>query len=111
LTTDESIKRDVLRLIATEDMESIASCLVGAAFHLHDWRWAQNKFLELMDHADENVVRVATLCLGHLARIHGELDLHRVLPRLHRQKMDRPAIAGTVDDVLEDIAIFILRDS
>jgi hypothetical protein len=64
-----------------------------------------------MDHADENVARVATLCLGHLARIHGELDLHCVLPHLHRQKRDRPALAGTVDDVLEDISMFIHRDT
>jgi hypothetical protein len=43
--------------------------------------------------------------LGHLARIHGEADLEKVLPLLEELTRD-PVIGGRAEDALGDIRMF-----
>jgi hypothetical protein len=47
--------------------------------------------------------------LGHLARIHGQLDLERVEPRLRELRAD-PEVAGSAEDALDDIERFMGTD-
>jgi hypothetical protein len=48
---------------------------------------------------------MAAICLGHLARIHGTLDLDVVEPALERVLRD-PNTTGDVQDALDDIRVF-----
>jgi hypothetical protein len=51
---------------------------------------------------------MSALCLGHLARIHRQLDLDRVLPILHGLEADQD-IGWRVGDALDDIESFLGR--
>lgn len=80
--------------------------LVRLAFHDSDWRWVQSRCLEYSGHPDADVRGAAVTCLGHIARIHRQLDLDEVLPVLERLHRD-PDLFGHAEDSLNDIEHFM----
>ena len=86
--------------------DKICDALVRITYHDPDWRWVQEMCLDLTRHTNPDVSGLAVTCFGHLARIHGVLDVQRVLPILRRLK-DDPKIAGRVDDALDDIKTYL----
>lgn len=82
----------------------VSTLLVGAALHDPDWRAVQELCLELLN-GDPTVAATAVTCLGHLARLHGEIDKERVIPAL-RAVADHPVIGKRVPDALDDIDMF-----
>lgn len=91
---------------ASRDPERIALALVNVAFHDADWRWVQERCLSFT-HDDVAAVRqVAVTCLGHVARVHRQLDLERVLPALDELSRDSEV---QVEDALDDIHMFAGR--
>lgn len=100
-------RRRLEQILAEGSPDDVPQALVSAAFHEPDWQWVQDWCLRLSEHPDQNVRRVAVIALGHLARIHRRLDLDRVLPTL-AARADEPELAGTVEDTLEDIRMFII---
>ena len=48
---------------------------------------------------------LAAICLGHLARIHGQFEKDKVIPIL-RSRLNDTAIAGRIEDALDDIKMF-----
>jgi hypothetical protein len=57
-------RSELERLIGSDS--AIIQGLLSAAYYDPDWRWVQNL----------NGIRSnATMCLGHLARNHGQLDI------------------------------------
>jgi hypothetical protein len=93
-------------LLRSGDVTAIIPALLSAAYHDPDWRWVQCRCLELLNHCDLDVRRVAITCLGHLARIHRTLDLGEVLPKLSLLKSDS-SVCGWVEDALDDIRTYI----
>jgi len=92
---------------ASGDSEEIAFALVNVAFHDPDWRWVQEKCLGLAQNDIAAVRQIAVTCLGHVARIHRELDLERVLPVLNKLSRDSEV---HVEDALDDIRMFMKVD-
>lgn len=88
------------------DDQALARTLVGVVLHDDDWRWCQNQCLELSEHPSLDIRRVSLTCLGHIARIHGHLDLDLVVPKLNGLRSD-PLLGGTADDALDDIALYL----
>ncbi len=88
------------------DGKTIAEALVGVTYHDPDWRWIQDTCLNLLNHPDAGVRAIAITCLGHVARIHRQLDTERVVPILTRFKSD-PQLGGRAEDALDDIAHFL----
>lgn len=86
----------------------IVKALLSSAFHNPDWQWVQERCLELLNNPSETVRGVAITCLGHLARIHGKLDLAIVLPALQAMR-SQPALIGKLEDALDDILMYIKR--
>lgn len=87
-------------------MDDVLRALLSAAFYDPDWRWVQNHCLNFLTHEDRDVRALAAICLGHIARIHGKLDVDIVLERLVPLKTD-PLIGGSVQDALDDIKFFL----
>ena len=92
------------QVFASNDSYAIESALVNIAFHDDDWHWVQDKCLGFTSHPEPPVRQVAITCLGHVARIHGKLDLAVVLPVL--KKLSRDPDVDT-EDTLNDIRMFL----
>jgi len=84
----------------------ISKALVRLAYYDEDWRWVQSKCLEYLENSGKEIQSTAVLCLGHLARIHHQLDLETVLPVLMELRNDSSLI-GKIEDTLDDIRIYI----
>lgn len=97
---------EVARAFEVGDPDVLSAALIALAFHEPDWRWAQDRCLEALDHESPVVRGLAALCLGHVARIHRRLDLDRVRPRLEALAPD-PDAGGRAQDALADIARFL----
>ncbi|MEU1645507.1 hypothetical protein ABZ422_05865 [Micromonospora zamorensis] len=92
--------------LAAGDIDTLTDSMVGLALHDADWRWCQDFYLRVLDHPEEDVRATAAICLGHLARIHHQLDTDKVLPALHARLRD-PKVGGTVEDAIADIEQFL----
>jgi len=99
-------RRELETLFETGNTSAICDALLSAAYYDPDWRWVQGVCLRFLDHADLGVRSNAAICLGHIARIHRNLDLDVVLPKLLALKAD-VELAHWVDDALEDIRFFL----
>jgi hypothetical protein len=95
----------VLKYLASGQVDRICHALVAVACHEPDWRWAQERCIELLGCENPDVSGFAATCLGHVARIHRVLDKERVLKAL-RSRMQDPLIAGRILDALDDIEMF-----
>jgi hypothetical protein len=102
-----AIKReDAAEAFASADVGRINDALIGLVYHDPDGRWVQDQCLALLDYPDNDVRGLAVTCLGHIARIHRDLDRDRVLPALEGLR-DDPTIGGRAQDALDDIAIYL----
>jgi len=99
-------RSDADAAFSSGDSGRTSNALVSLAFHDADWRWVQDKCLRYIDSPFPDVRRLSIVCLGHLARIHGSLDMDEVLPVLEGL-MEDAELRGVVEDTLEDIDIFI----
>jgi len=99
--------RDVaLADLFSGNKEKICQSLVGIAFCDPEWQWSQNKFLEFLNSNDMEIRRVSATCLGHVARIHGQLDKEKVIAELEKH-LCNDEISGTILDALDDINDFL----
>jgi hypothetical protein len=94
-----------LLLRSPEKMDRL-DALLSATYYDPEWRWVQNRCLEFLSHGDHEERGLAATCLGHLARIHKELDIELVLSRLAPLKND-PLVGSSVQDALDDIRFFL----
>lgn len=99
-------RAEIELLLRSPDKTDILDALLSAAYYDSDWRWVQSQCLTLLSHQDSGVRSLAATCLGHVARIHRQLDLDVVLLRLAELK-DDPSIGGFVQDALDDIKFFL----
>lgn len=88
--------------------ERVCEALVSVALNDADWRWVQEWCLVLASHPSAAVRAVSATCLGHVARIHRELELERVLPVLELLMLS-PETEGVAQDALDDIEVFLGR--
>ena len=101
------INRDQALLIFQEGAENeICEALIQLAFYDPDLEWVQKQCLHYLDDQRGDVRSTALLCIGHLARIHGRLDIDKVLPIVYKLTKD-PEIGGRAEDALDDIQVFI----
>ncbi|HEX8696115.1 MAG TPA: hypothetical protein VF746_27105 [Longimicrobium sp.] len=94
---------------ATGKPEEILRALLRLAMNGPDFEYAERLALEYARHDDVWVRRNAATSLGHIARVHGNLDLARVLPALLEQMMDSE-VRDWADAALDDIQIYLKVD-
>jgi hypothetical protein len=95
--------------LASDDTTHICHALIAVALYEADWRWVQEQCLTLLASTEAEISGLAATCLGHLARIHGQLDRARVIRALQERRSD-PHISGRIGDALDDIAMFVPGD-
>jgi hypothetical protein len=79
-----------------------AEAIWSATYHDSDWRWVQTVCLERLQSPDLPVKWAGANCLGLLAVFHKQLDLHLVLPALHKASED-PTITSAIDNSFMEI--------
>jgi hypothetical protein len=101
LTRDEAT-----RIFASGVARDIREALVSLALSGDDLQWAQTTCLDYTWNDDPTLRAVAATCLGHSARLHGSLDLDKVMPRLEALSRDA-ATAGYAETAIEDVRMFV----
>lgn len=79
--------------------------LLSVTHHESDRQWVEDRCFHFLDSPIPEVRKTAILCIGYLARIHGQVDRARVLPALNKLRAD-PEYAGVVEDAVDDIEMF-----
>jgi hypothetical protein len=100
------LRADAEEKLRSADSTSRVDALLALAFYDSDWRWVQDRCLSMLDDPHVDVRAMAALCFGHLARIHRQLDLDRVIPAL-KAVLDTPVVGAKARDALDDIEVFI----
>jgi hypothetical protein len=81
--------------------------LVSLAFHDPDLPFVEDLCLKLLDRdPDPSLQSTAALCLGHLARIHGQLHRARAISAIRAFAEANPSLAGRAQDAIDDIQMF-----
>src|SRR5690349_4091843 len=96
-------KDAVAREIASRDTARVTRALVAAALHEPDRSWVEDLVARAITSHDAQVRSVAITCVGHVARVHGALDLDRFGPLLRCAAESDRVLAGRVDEALSDI--------
>ncbi len=105
----EPIDRErALAALQGGDTRKRCHALLALSMHDPDWRFVQELALGILQAGDEpEVVATAVQALGNLARIHGQLDLERVLPVLQTLDTSHPYVAGDLNDAYDDFEIYL----
>jgi hypothetical protein len=93
--------------LASVNPSVVTEALLDITFNISDWEWVQNQCLQLISNPNEDIRGLALTCLGHIARIHAVIDKPKVLPVLRQIISQDAAVAGRVEDALDDIEIFV----
>ena len=86
--------------------EIICETLVAVTMHSDNWKRVQDKCLTLLENKDIAISGLAATCLGHIARIHRQLDREKVIIAL-KNKLNNKDIRGNIEDALDDIGMFL----
>jgi hypothetical protein len=89
------------------DPRDVADALVRSVFHDPDKEYVLKLCVHFAKHHNVGIRSLAATCLGHYARIHGEVDFRVVLPVI-RELLGEPETFGTALDAIDDIIIFVL---
>ncbi len=110
----ESLKpisnEDAQIALSSSDVERINDALLRLSLFSPDWRSIQGVCLRFLKHPAADVRGLAATCLGHLARLHRILDLEIVVPAL-KSLLDDPQAGGRAQDALDDINVYIGRQT
>ncbi len=103
----EPIERDKAEEIFDLGNEAaIIEALLSLAYYEPNGRWVQEKCLTFAQRGQGEVRRIAILCLGHLARVHRQLDLDRVAKVFNELREDT-SVLGEIENAVSDIRIFV----
>jgi hypothetical protein len=99
-------RQEIELLLRSPEKVERLDALLSATYYDSDWRWVQNRCLDFLSHSDHEERALAATCLGHVARIHQDLDIELVLSKLAPLKND-PLVGSSVQDALDDIRLFL----
>jgi hypothetical protein len=102
----ERDRQEIESLLRSSEKMERHDALLSATYYDPDWMWVQNRCLDFLSHADDEDRALAATCLGHLARIHQQLDIELVLSKLAPLTND-PLVGSRVQDALDDIRLFL----
>ena len=88
--------------------DELRIAVLSVALHDPDPLWAERYCVSLSQHKDPIVRGNAILGFGHLARIHGHLDLSAIEPIIRAGLADQNAyVRGQADSAAGDIETFL----
>jgi len=101
-------KEEVESAIAINDPEELLYAVLSAAMYSEDGEWAEDICLRLSSHEHFNVRGNAILGLGHIARIHGDLNELKAKPVIEAALRDENEyVRGHANDAADDVESFL----
>ena len=101
------ISREEAESVFVQDSPELScDAILRLTYFDGDWRWVQDKCLALLKQDNNLVKGCAITCLGHLARIHKQIDIQKVMPILE-DLLEDEFLASRVEDSLDDINLFV----
>jgi len=94
------------RALDSGDPREISLALLRLALHGPDWKRAEELVREHATHPDAMIRRNAATSLGHIARVHGRMDVDASLRVLHAMR-DDPEVTDWADAALDDFEMFL----
>ena len=99
---------EAARWLTAADVRKVSLALLRLALHDPDRAYVQEVCLSFASHPDVWVRRNTATALGHLARLHGHLDVERVKPVLADLAAD-PDVESWAEAALDDLNIFLKK--
>lgn len=94
-------------LLCDEDIEFCCKLLLKITFNCDNWKWIQDICIDVINsNREKNLCGLAVTCIGHLARIHGNIEKDKVYDFLNNQK-ENPYIKDRIDGAIDDINMFV----
>jgi hypothetical protein len=105
----EYSQAEIIELLKAADEEIVSQALLYMTFNIQDAEWIQKTCLEFISTSENNSMRgLAITCLGHVARIHGEINEELTVPALMLY-LEKESLSERAQNALDDIEIFVLR--
>jgi len=104
----EKVTREkALNDLSSGNSMKMSEALLSLAYYEQDYDWLLNLCLKYLDFKNLEVKSTAILCFSHIARTHGKINKRLIIPKLRALSEEIPELSGRIEDVLEDIDIFI----
>ena len=102
-------KEEILMIMDSSTIGYMKKCrtLLSALSDIEDWRWLQELYLRYAIDQNDSIAGLSITCIGHIARIHQNIDLPRVHKVFQHISETRPNLRGRIEDSLYDISAFI----
>lgn len=105
----DHLKEEILLVMDSSTISYMEKCrvLLSALSDIEDWRWLQELYLKYALDQNDSIAGLSITCIGHIARIHQNIDLPRVHKVFQYISETRPNLKGRIKDSLDDISAFI----
>lgn len=81
--------------------------LLTALSTINDGDWLENFYMQYARSDNIDIARLSLTCMGHLARIHRNINTDKIISFLKEMENSTKELNGTIQDVLDDIDIFM----
>jgi hypothetical protein len=86
--------------------DELCDALISVVLNANNREWVEEFCVSCACHPSANVRGLVATCIGHIARIHRQLDIPRITLILRMLSQD-PGITGRVQDAIDDIWTFM----
>jgi hypothetical protein len=103
----EHSKKELEIMLQSDDGDVVIDALLYLCFNINDPEWIQVKCIQAIEGAgNDDIKGLAITCIGHVARIHSEIDRSLVIPIL-RSRLTVDTLSGRAQDALDDIDMYV----
>ncbi|NML35544.1 hypothetical protein [Paraburkholderia antibiotica] len=100
-------KEELEHRLNSSDKDAVIDALMYLCFNINDPEWIQDKCIEAIEREkDEDIRGLGITCIGHVARMHSQINKDKVMPVLKRLLCDE-SLSGRAQDALDDIDTFV----
>ncbi|WP_217570308.1 hypothetical protein [Mesorhizobium sp. GbtcB19] len=93
--------------LLSDDVGEQIRAILSISWH-DDWRFAQDVCFKYARHGNPDVRNISIAGLGHIARIHGAIEVCSVLELVG--ELRRAGLgSGRIEDMFDDIMVFVAR--
>ncbi len=96
---------ELQRALKESDGKVVSKMLINYIHNESERLLSESACIDVFNSNDVDVKATALLCLGHIARLHGELS-EDVALKLLKEAKNFKELSGRLEDVISDIAVY-----